>query len=340
MAYGGNTTQAQPGAVATWAPAVPGGNGTAPGPAPLLLCPNASAGSQWLWHVLGECPDGSRDYASVAFALLSIICFLLAMLPQLYESYRSGKADQALSIWFLLAWLGGDCSNLIGCILTNQPHLQTLMAVDYVMMDNLVMSQYLYYRVRNRNGDAGCLQWSCVCWMLSCTLLALLLPFLLFWHHPLLEAPALGTNSSRALAHASKLPSLGWMELVGYTSGSASAAFYLGGRLPQLYRNYKRHSVEGVSLALFMLTILGNSTYGTSLVLKAPRPGETEGQAIVAHLPWLIGSFGTLLLDSSMVAQFVRYRRRHGGRPEGEDTIPLRLDEREGAPLLTGWGDE
>uniref|UniRef100_S4RKI3 Solute carrier family 66 member 1 n=1 Tax=Petromyzon marinus TaxID=7757 RepID=S4RKI3_PETMA len=275
------------------APAVPGGNGTAPGPA-LLLCPNASAGSQWLWHVLGECPDGSRDHASVAFALLSIVCFLLATLPQLYESYRSGKADQALSIWFLLSWLGGDCSNLIGCILTNQPHLQTLMAVDYVMMDNLVMSQYLYYRLRNRNGGIHPPN------NRHCNLPAHLGSF----DREVESRPDVATAlmfidnlCGQSASINKKLPSLGWMELIGYTSGSASAAFYLGGRLPQLYHNYKRHSVEGVSLALFMLTILGNSTYGTSLVLKAPRPGETEGQAIVAHLPWLIGSFGTLLLD-------------------------------------------
>lgn len=43
---------------------------------------------------------------------------------QLYVSYKNGKVDQALSLGFLLCWLGGDFTNLVGCYLTKQLPIQ------------------------------------------------------------------------------------------------------------------------------------------------------------------------------------------------------------------------
>lgn len=60
---------------------------------------------------------------------------------------------------------------------------------------------------------------------------------------------------------------------------------------------YKRKSTEGVSCFLFALVILGNTTYGLSVLLKNPEDGLGEKSYIVHHLPWLVGSLGTLMLD-------------------------------------------
>lgn len=60
---------------------------------------------------------------------------------------------------------------------------------------------------------------------------------------------------------------------------------------------FKRKSTEGVSFFLFALVILGNTTYGLSVLLKNPDDGQGEKSYIIHHLPWLIGSLGTLSLD-------------------------------------------
>jgi solute carrier family 66 (lysosomal lysine-arginine transporter), member 1 len=44
--------------------------------------------------------------------------------------------------------------------------------------------------------------------------------------------------------------------------GYASAVLYLGARLPQIYKNYREKSCEGLSVLFFMLSVLGNLTYG------------------------------------------------------------------------------
>lgn len=60
---------------------------------------------------------------------------------------------------------------------------------------------------------------------------------------------------------------------------------------------FKRKSTEGVSYFLFALVILGNTTYGLSVLLKNPDDGQGERSYMIHHLPWLIGSLGTLSLD-------------------------------------------
>lgn len=43
---------------------------------------------------------------------------------QYYSSWKKGNMDSAISIWFLLLWLGGDTCNLVGSFLADQLPLQ------------------------------------------------------------------------------------------------------------------------------------------------------------------------------------------------------------------------
>jgi len=42
-----------------------------------------------------------------------------------------GKADKALSFWFLLQWFAGDATNLIGALLTKQLTTQVSCATEW-----------------------------------------------------------------------------------------------------------------------------------------------------------------------------------------------------------------
>ena len=51
----------------------------------------------------------------------SVYPFVFSCLPrQLVTNCRTGKADKALSFWFLLQWFAGDATNLVGALLTKQ----------------------------------------------------------------------------------------------------------------------------------------------------------------------------------------------------------------------------
>lgn len=124
------------------------------------------------------------------------------------------------------------------------------------------------------------------------------------------------------------------MDPLGQVFGYLCAAFYLGSRLPQLLLNYRRKSTDGVSLLFFLFACIGNLTYVLSIMAYSPvcrgtptapdgvsaslhrhhvkcRPGEAlalYGRYILVNLSWLIGSFGTLLLDMAIFVQFFLYQ--------------------------------
>ncbi|XP_039714697.1 lysosomal amino acid transporter 1 homolog isoform X2 [Pteropus medius] len=87
-------------------------------------CPNGSR--QWIWDLFGECAQDGWDEASVGLGLVSILCFAASTFPQYIKACKTGNMDQALSVWFLLGWIGGDSCNLIGSFLADQLPLQVM----------------------------------------------------------------------------------------------------------------------------------------------------------------------------------------------------------------------
>ncbi|NXM30608.1 LAAT1 protein, partial [Oxyruncus cristatus] len=126
-----------------------------------------------------------------------------------------------------------------------------------------------------------CISWVVVCGALSVTALCQLV--------------LRNQEQSTAIPRNNSCP--GTVEVSGFVCGSVSCVFYLGSRFPQLYKNLRRRSTEGTSYLLFALAVMGNCTYGLSLVLKMPKTKSSRGISFVHHLPWLIGSFGALFLD-------------------------------------------
>jgi len=84
-------------------------------------------------------------------------------------------------------------------------------------------------------------------------------------------------------------------EILGY----ASAVCYLGARIPQIIKNQREKSCEGLSLLFFMLSLLGNATYGAGIIFHSQ-----EKEYIMTNLPWLIGSLGTMVEDAIIFVQF------------------------------------
>lgn len=107
--------------------------------------------------------------------------------------------------------------------------------------------------------------------------------------------------------------------LWGQISGYVCALLYLGSRVPQLLLNYRRKSTDGISMLFFLFACLGNLTYVLSILVYKPRCGDDgvcrggEGRAVYAryvsvNMSWLLGSFGTLVLDAGVFVQYFMYR--------------------------------
>ncbi|KAI9830332.1 MAG: hypothetical protein M1819_005713 [Sarea resinae] len=125
-----------------------------------------------------------------------------------------------------------------------------------------------------------------------------------------------------------------WGQIFGYFC----AVLYLGSRIPQILLNYRRKSTEGVSMLFFLFACIGNLTYVLSILAYSPvcldhshynddngsylssypkhdRHGCTPSEAssiylrhFLVNFSWLLGSFGTLILDLAIFVQFFIYR--------------------------------
>ncbi|XP_059678659.1 lysosomal amino acid transporter 1 homolog isoform X2 [Gavia stellata] len=267
------------------------------------LCIN---GTPWIWHLLEECVENAWEYWSVVIGLISIVCFLFAALPQIYVACQNGRVDQALSLGFLLCWIAGDLTNFIGCYLTNQLPIQIVTAIFYVNMDIIMISQFIYYKLKNQKMTkcSKSLKNFCITWIVVCIALCVILPCQLLLR-----------NQDQSTVIERSNNSLDMVEMSGFICGYISCVFYLGSRFPQLYKNFRRRSTEGTSYLLFALAMMGNCTYGLSLVLKMPATKSFQALYLLHHLPWLIGSFGVLFLDIFVTLQFILYRQHTERQP-------------------------
>ena len=125
-------------------------------------------------------------------------------------------------------------------------------------------------------------------------------------HRRLLASTNPGDLSIFSTAHAHAPPicdaSSNSYKFLGTVLAWSSAGVYLLSRLPQLVKNVKRGSVEGLSPIMFFCAVMGNLTYAASIFIK--------GGDLASAAPVLTGSLGTLGFDFTILCQFLYYKGR------------------------------
>ncbi|XP_053729704.1 lysosomal amino acid transporter 1 homolog [Synchiropus splendidus] len=282
--------------------------------------PRCVNGSQWILYLLQECVENTWEYLSVVVGLVSMLCFLLSTIPQVYEAHRNGKVEEAMSLGFLLCIFSGDLTSFAGGYLTCQLPIQIVAVVSYIITDLILISQFVYYKIKNSTSTKSpVLKWLCFLWCGAATLLLMALPKLI-------------TDSDSVSIDAEEPGASNSVEVSGYICGYTSAAFYLLSRFPQIHKNFQRQSTEGTSYMLFALAMMGNTMYGASVILVLPALRSSKLTFIIKHLAWLISSLGVLVLDLFITLQFIIYRKNSSNTkalshvPEVE---PLLCDEEE-----------
>ena len=90
-----------------------------------------------------------------------------------------------------------------------------------------------------------------------------------------------------------------WEVAFGRAVGYVSALFYLGSRVSQILKNKKRRSCEGLSVSMFATAAVANVLYGSAIIVRA----NDSPRALLESTPWLLGSLGTVALDSTILFQ-------------------------------------
>ncbi|RIB17309.1 PQ loop repeat-domain-containing protein [Gigaspora rosea] len=230
--------------------------------------------------------------------------------PQLYENYKR-KSGDSVALTFIFTWFLGDAFNLIGAILQKLLLTVILIALYHCLMDLTIILQIFYYRfTRTHHLDEE---------------VAPLQPQQQTRYPSRREVfqfrvkeffVILGELFGVCVAgvvvyyvasqfHIENIDKDDKMELrlLPQIFGWIGALLYLGARIPQIIRNHKTRSTEGLSLSMFCFSVMGNVTYCLSILLYS-----TKSKYLIVNLPWLVGNGGTLLFDFSILAQFYFYR--------------------------------
>ncbi|KAI9225281.1 MAG: PQ loop repeat-domain-containing protein [Piptocephalis tieghemiana] len=264
---------------------------------------------------------------------LSVFFWFIVFIPQIYENYKR-KSGDSIALSFLMIWIVGDVLNLAGVIFQDLLFTMLVLSIYYCASDVFLISQVMYYRhwvnrTKNLGGEGSPVhvpnstlpatesttllpssnQWSSrdrassfsstfklLCLLLSFTLLGVVFymvcgPLFQSKIGVLLTRPTAPGNHPRHIQF--------WPQVLGWTS----AFLYVFARIPQIWKNYRSKSCEGLSLAMFAFCVLGNVTFCLSIFTYSLEP-----EFLLMNLPWLIGNGGTLLFDFTIFYQFWIYR--------------------------------
>ncbi|CAG8560177.1 14378_t:CDS:2 [Acaulospora morrowiae] len=275
---------------------------------------------RWIHTLFGACRYGSRDAISFLLGYASIACWLNAQLPQVITNYRNKSAD-GLSFPFLCNWLLGDITNLIGCLLTKQLPFQTYLAVYFCIVDLGLFFQYFYYtwyRAKPKTNDE---QFEIPIKRNYHTfptparkykrISSMVFAVLLFTFHSTstissslstspsghLYSKSLSTDNDESTSNAS---------FIGRIMAWTCTVLYLTSRMPQIWKNYVRRSVEGLSIFMFIFAALGNLTYTISIFTNPI--ASSDPKYLHEAVPYILGSVGTLAFDVTIFLQWCAWR--------------------------------
>ncbi|KAJ1723504.1 hypothetical protein LPJ53_002161 [Coemansia erecta] len=273
---------------------------------------------------------GVNVLVSGIFGYVSIVCWIVVLMPQIHLNYKRKSCD-GVSLAFYVMWSLGDLFNLAGALMENLIFTAILLPLYYILTDCVVLSQFYIYRnnhycsdghleeghvdeeralLSNQHSSGACngdgrseagrdghehgrktAFASTNSILISLALCLLAITFAVHYYH----------------ANIDWFKHIGMRQAIAQIFGYLSAAVYLGAYIPQLVRNYRTKSTEGLSLLMFILVIVANVTYCLS-ILTFQRPTRDYLQK---YASWLLGASGTIWLELGVLYQFFIYRPGH-----------------------------
>lgn len=216
--------------------------------------------------------DSPNSIASFVIGIFSIIFYSVVYYPQFYVIYKTKKVE-GISIWMLLIWGQADFLSLVGTVILNLELTLIIIGWYHALIGFLMTLYTLYYEKENK-------------------LVKYVSVGLYYVSNITISAYLTGTMLYDYDA--------------GTTMGWISSALYIIGRLPQLYLNFTRKTTQGLSILMYIFTILGNTFYLLSVVVYSIEPDYID-----ANMPWIVMIVITVVMDVVVIFQAFYYKKKN-----------------------------
>lgn len=208
---------------------------------------------------------------SYVFSIFSIIFYSIVYLPQFFLIYKT-KNSEDLSIIMLILWSQADALSLMGVILL-QLELNLIIIGWYHLFIGILMICFtFYYKKKYTILDGVSIGLFVTCNIITCSILQNLIT------QPFLQPGEI----------------LGWI----------TTSLYIIGRFPQIYLIFKSKSVEGLSILMYVYTILGNLFYISSILTFL-----NNSEYIYLNMPWIVLGVVVIILDILIIIQCKYYSK-------------------------------
>lgn len=220
---------------------------------------------------------------SYVFSIFSLVFYSIVYLPQFILIYKT-KNSEDLSILMLIMWSQADALSLMGVIML-QLELNLIIIGWYHLFIGIFMMLFtFFYRKKYRILDGLSIGIFVTINIVTCSVLQHLIT------EPLLEPGEI----------------IGWI----------TTCLYIIGRFPQIYMNFKTRSVEGLSVLMYVYTILGNLFYICSILTFVNDP-----EYILLNMPWIVLGIVLIILDIFIIIQCKYYSKIYKEQREIQNVI-------------------
>lgn len=219
----------------------------------------------------------NNDYNVIpyVFTVISMIFYAILTFPQIYTIIKI-KTSDCISILTIFTFSTADTLNLLGVIFLDLEQTLKIIGWYHLMMSYILLIVVVFYNKTN------------------VILLKIFYVFLIFLEFTTaIVVHILMTNAKFKNTNT---------ETLGTVLAWISVCMYLVGRFPQIYLNYKNKKTYGLSIYMFVFSILGNLFYTLSILAYS-----IEYTYIIRNLAWIVLCITGTVVDLVIISQCVIY---------------------------------
>lgn len=214
---------------------------------------------------------------SLVFTVLNMSLWTGIMFPQIHKNYKL-KSSAAISYLLVFFWFVGSILSIVSAYLKNSSRSIVYIGIHHLVMNFIIMAQLLYYRIKKRTYityNEGIVTSVSVVFLIT-----------------LFAISGLTYDINDKI-----LPEIiAWLSLFVYTVS----------RIPQIYLNWRRKSVHGLSYISFICIALTNICFAASILAHVL--DKKLSTVVSKNLQWIIGVVLTCVSDVAILYQFRVYK--------------------------------